>query len=162
MAIRSKGNSFVLDVTIENKRQRINFSSRKEAELAEAKLNYAILAGDNVGELLTNWRKRKTALNGMPNKNATLKDILETTYKRYWQGIAYERTALINANAVLELLGENTPIKDIKQSDIDRLVDHLKNKRNSNATINRKLSALSKILTTALDSLAMIKCEKHN
>ena len=41
MAIRSKGNSFVLDVTIDNKRQRINFNSRKEAELAEAKLNYA-------------------------------------------------------------------------------------------------------------------------
>ena len=87
MTIRPKGNSFVLDVTADNKRQRINFSSRKEAELAEAKLNYAILAGDDVNALLINWRKRKTALNGMPNKNATLKDVFETTYKRYWQGL---------------------------------------------------------------------------
>ena len=151
MAIRSKGNSFVLDVTIENKRQRINFVTQKEAELAEAKLNYAILAGENVGELLSSWRKRKAVLNGTPNRNATLKDIFETTYKRYWQGIAYERTALINAHSVLAFLGDNTPIKDIQQSDIDRLIDHLKTRRNSNATINRKLSALSKILSTALD-----------
>lgn len=69
-----------------------------------------------------------------------------------WQGSKSEATALKNSMDVVRYFGEDRLVKTIKTSDIYEMIKYFETeKRNSNGTINRKLAALSTMLTHAYD-----------
>lgn len=80
----------------------------------------------------------------------TLQQAYDRTHAQHWSGIPSEKTNEINATAALEFFGRDTLVTAVNGDRLDAYVEYLIKKRgNSNATINRKLSALSKILATA-------------
>lgn len=84
-----------------------------------------------------------------PAATLTLNILMRRVSARYWEGTANQVTAEINAKDCLRVLGADRAVDEIDESAIDELVDALRAKGNSNATINRKLAALSKMLSFA-------------
>lgn len=68
-------------------------------------------------------------------------------YKLAWKGENDERNSLRITEELISLLGEDTPVTSLNYSMIMDMVEEWKEKENSNATINRKLSKLNTILT---------------
>jgi len=79
----------------------------------------------------------------------TLRELFDKVYEREWKGTKGEATALINSAAVCKILGEGLPITSITVGHIDVLIEKLRQLNNSDATINRKLAALSKAMRHA-------------
>lgn len=58
---------------------------------------------------------------------------------------------MINAKLLMDYFGKNCPLHSIDTDALDAYAAHLADLGNSNATINRKMACLSKILTIAVD-----------
>lgn len=84
-------------------------------------------------------------------KALNLKGLYDLTYRLYWKGTKGEKTAVINANTVIKYFNANTLVTEIDTESCDEFVFWLEDEGKSTATINRKLSALSKMLKTALE-----------
>jgi integrase len=84
-----------------------------------------------------------------PLEGWTLEYAVERTYEARWEGSKGERTTMLNAQAAVAYFGAGTPLDAITTDRIDGYAGHLKERGNSNGTINRKLAALSAILRTA-------------
>ena len=84
-------------------------------------------------------------------KPKTLGELTDYTFKHCWSGTRSESKTRINANKVLESLGVSREVSRIDRMVIDEMVHDFKTQGNANATINRKLSALSKILTVGVE-----------
>jgi integrase len=80
---------------------------------------------------------------------ATLQALFDLTYRTCWAGQKSERTAERNGQEVVELIGPAIKPSEITESTVDMMVCKLEAKGNSNGTINRKLAALSKMMTLA-------------
>ena len=83
-------------------------------------------------------------------KKWTLLEAKDNVFKNHWEGSKAEKTALINYHTCEDYFGKNRPLDTIDEDLIDDFKDHLKELGLSNSTINRKLSALSKLLTQAV------------
>lgn len=136
--IRKRGNGWQVDVQVNGKRYRKNFISRAEASAAEAAARLRIERGLPV-------ENRESLPDGKP----TLGALAELAANRYWKGTANETTARGNAADVVAILGKDRHPATITTTDVDRLVDVLEERGNSPATINRKLTALSRIMRFA-------------
>lgn len=79
---------------------------------------------------------------------------------RLWKGTKSEATASINTMSAVEFFGAEEVVKDLSVQQIDLYVESLLAKKNTNGTINRKLSALSKMLRFALDRQFVSKIPK--
>lgn len=79
----------------------------------------------------------------------TIKQAWEKQLELEWTGSASEKTYYKNWKQIVAYFGANTFFASITVDDVDAFVAHLKMKGNSGATINRKLSLLSKIWKTA-------------
>lgn len=136
MAVRQRGNKWIADVTKGTQRLRVSCSSHHDAKLKEAELKVQLGSG-----IIVKNAKSKSI--------TTLDDLMKETYTRYWVNTKGENTALLNARKCLEVLSPSKEVKNITYDDYDALVEHFKALNNSTATINRKLSAFSKMLSTA-------------
>lgn len=85
------------------------------------------------------------------DKPINLKQIFDLTHRLYWKGTKGEKTAVINAQTCLKHFGDDCPVAEIDTDSCDEFVFDLEDKGKSTGTINRKLSALSKMLKTALE-----------
>lgn len=100
-------------------------------------------------------RDRASALQSLMNPESgtgrawTLKRAYDGAMSTKWYNTASVDTAEKNARACLEFFGEDTPLEDIEEEAIDAFRKHLRAQGNSNATINRKTSALSVMLKHA-------------
>jgi len=83
-------------------------------------------------------------------KKWTFEEAKDNVYKNHWEGSKAEKTALINYHTCETFFGKNRPLDTIDEDLIDDFKDHCKDVGLSNSTINRKLSALSKLLTQAV------------
>lgn len=81
----------------------------------------------------------------------TLGKAYEVTKLRRWAGSRAEKTTLINARDVLQFFGISCLLEQITVERIDGFISAMQKKGNSNATINRKLSALSAMFSMALE-----------
>ena len=82
----------------------------------------------------------------------TLETALGKTELEYWQsGKGGTHNALTNAREALAFFGPRCRVTQITPDRIDEYVDHLKDIGNSGSTINRKLSALSRMLNVAYE-----------
>lgn len=139
MPIKPRGKSFEATVHHQGERYRKSFTTRAEAESWELSTKIALKKGeiitDDTGSVKTGVR--------------TLQELLDLTHKRYWVGTGGEEAAVTNANKCIELLGPALPPSAVNESRLDDLIFTFESQGLAPATINRRLSALSKMLTFA-------------
>ena len=91
----------------------------------------------------------------MPRKKdsvQTLEELLDFTYRSIWKGSKGERTALMNAKDCIDILGRDMRVKDLDSRHIAQLIVRFRDgSKLAPGTINRKLAALSKMLSCAVD-----------
>ena len=87
----------------------------------------------------------------MNDKQVTWAELQSLALNRLWKGTKSEATASVNTASAVAFFGGATPLKDLSVQQIDAYVESLQNKQNTNGTINRKLSALSKMLRFGLE-----------
>tara|TARA_R100001082_G_scaffold77065_1_gene44959 strand:- start:22498 stop:23550 length:1053 start_codon:yes stop_codon:yes gene_type:complete len=147
MSIKVRGNSFQATVHYNGRRFRRQFTTKQNAIIWENETMGCLLRGGTPARSPFNRRDHYAHMNSV----STMKDIFSYTYNHYWRGSKSEETSYINGDIVTEFLGEDTLICDVDNDLINQLISELKEEGNSNATINRKLSALSKMLNVAID-----------
>jgi integrase len=81
----------------------------------------------------------------------TLQRAFDTTCRVAWADTRGEQTAKVNAQSALDHFGPETTLDRITTDALDEYVQALKDEGLANGTINRKLAALSKVLTVAVD-----------
>lgn len=138
MPIRLRGDSWQVDVAYKGNRLQRQAATEVEA----AKLHETLLA------------QLKAEADGPVNrlgKAWTMAQAVERTIERVWKGTKAERTSVINANLILKWFGKSRPLDTVDENLVDDFKKHLRDSGNSNATINRKLATLSKILSVAID-----------
>jgi integrase len=156
MAVIPRGGSFQVYFYWEGKRVRRSFTNKPEALAWEAEAKAKLATGKPLEE----------AAPAPASDNRTLEWLKEETLTRYWKGTANETEALRCAEEVVEILGAQRHPKAVTTTDVDELITKLKSNGNSAATVNRKLAALSKMMTHALrvniiDRKPMIERQKE-
>lgn len=131
--IRHHRSGYIVDVTVNGRRKTRTARTIPEAIAARQEL------------LSTLCQEKPQAA----RRGWTLKEAVERTWQTVWADKASQDTIRINVDQVLSYFGESCPIIDITLSAIDGFVSNCAAKGNSGATINRKLSCLSRILRTA-------------
>lgn len=137
MPVKPRGRGFEATVNHQGGKYRRQFATQVEAEAWEKATKAALMRGEMVAET-------SGPANGNPS---SLKELAELTYKRFWQGRPGGETALRNAQQCLAILGEGAAPGSTTEQRIDDMVFAFEQQGLSDSTINRKLSALSKMLT---------------
>ena len=146
--IRQRPNGrFMVDVTVAGVRKAVIVDTLDEAIATRSSL--ATAAKGEISQEASATIGKGQASGGVGGW--TLKDAFDRTVASVWSGLSSEKTARINSQTALDFFGSDTPIATIDTDAIDRYVMNLMDNGASDATINRKLSALSRILRTALD-----------
>lgn len=81
----------------------------------------------------------------------TLKEAITQMFRADWCNAKSSYTIKLNCNAAIAFYGPDMPINQLDTEAIDAYSAHLKALGNSRATINRKLSVISKILARAFE-----------
>lgn len=140
--VTKRGTSFQATIIHCGKRFRRSFKTESEALRWEAEARLALLEGSEPsrGELARTPDDRPR----------TLGELRDYVAKRFWAGTRAERSSIGNSEQIIEILGD-VEIRRVDESLVDRLVLAAEAKGNSNATINRKLACLSRMLTVAYE-----------
>lgn len=141
MSIISTGHSWKVSVSHDGNRYRRAFKTREEAELWEAQAKVAVLQGQIPPGLAA--KEGQSAM--------LLGELADRVYESVWAGSRGEVTAEINAASVVKILGPDLDIRNLCATHGDLLVGKLREIGNSPATINRKLAALSRMMSFAYD-----------
>lgn len=150
--IRKRGTKFFVDVSRAGKRRTATCPSLEEAILKQRQLTAEIEADLNP-ELSTHYNQTFSV--SKPLHSWTLRKAVDVTArlpaKEGWAGSKGETKTLINAEAVVAYFGPNKRLDEITEDDLDGFVAYLmEEKRNSNSTINKKMSCLSKLYRVAI------------
>lgn len=135
--IRQRGSSYLISVSVKGVRRTattpldLNKAQRIQADLRAAL--FKEVGADNPAHQDT-W---------------TLKQALDKTAVIAWTDKESGAKLTRNGEMVVEILGPATPLTSITTETIDTLVTALQALGNSNGTVNRKLAALSRMLTIA-------------
>ncbi len=147
--IRMRGAKYLVDVTYKGQRCTATVDTLDEAV-------------DQKMLLLQSMRTGKEIVKTRANAAGwTLAQALEKTLSlpkpEGWRGISYEKQATLNAEDALNFFGPLMLLSDITRDDIDAWFKDLERRGNSDSTINRKRSALSKLAKVAYtyDGLAV-------
>lgn len=125
---RPRGDGWMADVLVNNRRVRRQFQTRKEAEAFEKNAYVLLDITPNDRVISKLFRKWSRSLYGnTPN----------------------EKNALRIADELVARLGPSTQISDLSGRVVSRLVEQLREKGNCNNTINTKMSILSRLLNHA-------------
>ncbi|KQR67850.1 tyrosine-type recombinase/integrase [Rhizobium sp. Leaf341] len=124
---RQRGNRWQADVVLDGKRERKSFASEAEALAYE-----------------------RAVASGKPLPGAiTFHQFHREHFSYLWGDIKAPQAVQFNLDALDKLIPPETPIPDISSSYIIGLVNKMKASGSSNATINRRLSTLSRLLRHA-------------
>jgi site-specific recombinase XerD len=133
---KQRGSTWQTDVSHAGKRIRFGgFGTRAEAEAAEADIRSKLIAGLPIEGYETPERR-------------TLGNLRDLAVEKFWKGTKGERTSVLNADDVVDLLGD-VEVKHITHLAIEAMIHRLKDRGCAGATVNRKLAALSKMLRLA-------------
>ena len=141
MPVVVRGKSYQATVHHQGQRFRKTFRSRSEAEAWEMQTKAALLRGEIVSDT-------SSAVKGSPQ---SLQALYDMTYQRFWKNSRAEKSARINGLKCVEALGPNLPPAAVTERRIDDMVLMFEAEGLSDSTINRRLSALSKMLTFAYE-----------
>lgn len=135
MTIKQRNKGYEASLSKDGQRFRRTFSTYEEAEQWEAKIRLALIEGRDPNNL--------TVRGG----TWSLDEAVSATYKAIWAGSKSEETSYKNSTAAISFFGKNQSLSAITTVELQEWVQHLRELGNSNATINRKLAALSRVLT---------------
>lgn len=145
MAVTRRGAGFQAAFMVNGARYRAQFNTAIAAEEWEADTRRAIQRGLPVPDPHPSTKPKRDG------KYTTLGQVFEYTRDHVWSDAKSARDLIRNAKAVVEQFGPDTPVTEIARVEIDEFVLACKARRNSGATINRKLAALSRMLRTAVE-----------
>ena len=137
MAVRKRGNGFQIDVGHSNTRWRGTAETEREAKIIEAQVRADLVAGKPVSQVTQ----------GIPVND--LGRLQSRVVAQVWKGTKAEKTAVMNSKAAVDFFGSEYPVNALTTDRIDGYILDLERIGNSNATINRKLAALSKMIRFA-------------
>lgn len=127
--IRKRGDKWMVDVTVAGKRRTATCDSYEKAIARRETLKNEATYGQG--------------------KAWTIGEALKRTHERVWKGTRSEEAAVRNAQMAVDHFGAGQLLDEIDTPMIDGFVEALEEEGKSNATINRKLAALSKLFTVA-------------
>lgn len=136
---RKDKNRWEAKVQINGKNKRRMFISRDEAVLFESQVRTAKLEGRPLTEL---GGKLTAAY-------VSLGQLLTEVETNRWAGRKSEEDLMRNGAAIVKVLGGDLDIRQVSTGSADRCVTAFRAEDNKPATINRKLSALSAMLSYA-------------
>ncbi len=142
MGIRQRGKRWFVDVTVNGTRKTATCNTRKDAETKEAELQYALRTGKEVNSRRSNARTWTL--------QEALDNCLETAAPAGWRGTTYEKVGGLNVRDAIQFMGPDIALDRITHDLIDAWLNSCEAKGNSNATLNRKLAALSKVMKLAI------------
>lgn len=148
---RPRSDSWQGDVSVKgHPRQRQDgFKTKEAAELWEAQVREALVSGKPMPKAAVESGERMTLAKG-----------IERVHALSWRGSKSESSMVKVCSHLLRHFGREKPLADIDKNAVDNFVVALKDRGNSDGTINRKLSALSKVLTYADECGAISKRPK--
>lgn len=141
MPVNPRGSSWQASVCVRRQRDRADFKTKEEAELWEAQTKAAMLAGT--------WKKGAKA--GEGNQGPTLGEFVDTVVEARWRGKKAEATLIKNAYQVRDTIGPARLVSTLCKADADKVRNEFRRRGRSDATINRKLAALSVIMHEAVE-----------
>ena len=136
MSIKPRNKGFEAYFSHKGQRYRKTLPTHESAQqwLAEAKAR--VMRGEDPNTL-----EKPVRASGW-----TLKEAVNATRNAVWRGTKAEKTAIRNSEAVINFFGADISVKVINTEKVQKFIDAMRTKGNSNATINRKTAALSKVL----------------
>lgn len=141
--IRQRGSKFFVDVTLNGQRKTATCGSLSAAVEAQAKIREALATGKGINNTRSNavaWTLQQA-----------LDKTLEFPKPDGWRGMSYEKQATLNAQDAINFFGPNTVVSSLSLDRIHAWLHDCEIRGNSNSTINRKRSALSKIARVAYE-----------
>lgn len=141
MSVRQRGEKWQADLTHKGQRYRELFNTKEEADEWEASSRVRILRGEDI----------KTGVKSVKADPMTIGELQRLTHRTYWAGGKSDKTMMITSMSSVDYFGPSKKVQDITSEDTLKFADYLKAGGNSGGTINRKMAALSKMLTMAKD-----------
>ncbi|MFB2563667.1 tyrosine-type recombinase/integrase [Rhizobium sp. IMFF44] len=138
MPVKPRGASWQAAVSHKGTRIRKDFPTKLEAEIWEAETKAALLSGKEVNPV----KASKPAI--------TLQQLFELVAETRWKGTKGEKTALINGQDVVNILGPSRAAKSLCYEDSLTIKKTVIARKRADATINRKLAAFSVLVKEAL------------
>jgi len=141
MPVRQRGNSWQVDVRKKGIRFRHTYQTEDQANVMLAKVEEAI----SLGKALPNPEDCNDG------KAMTIAALLRKAGDKYWSDSKHGVATIQVMNTIIDFIGEHRQLSSFNLELMDDLIVHWRSKGNSNGTINRKLSILSKVSTFAKD-----------
>jgi integrase len=138
MPVKPRGSSWQATVHHKGERYRKDFSTKADAEVWEAEVKLALAKGL---PLTTSGDVKPTT--------PTLAEFFKTIVRPYWAPQKAAETSIKNGEQVIACLGPEREVSTLSIHDADKVREHFRAKGRSEATVNRKLAALSLIFKFA-------------
>jgi len=140
--VRKRGNSFMMDCTIDGVRKTKTFKSMEDAISFKSKYKNAVEQKGDVASL-----ERELA-----KGTWTLLEAFNATFEDYWKNKPSEKWAVLNAGYGIKFFGEKCKVIDITGERLKDYKRHLETTTsNAPVTIDKKLNCVSKMLATAVE-----------
>lgn len=139
MPIRPRGTKWQVDVAFGKLRRQVQAATEIEAKRLEP-------------EILKELQDQAA---GLESKRWTLEQAVNKVHGLVWKGTPSEGSTMKNAKLMLKYFGKGTYLKDIDTNWVDRWIESLEEGGNADATINRKLACLSKVMSFAVERGAL-------
>jgi len=133
---RQRGKQWQGDVKSGNQRHRKNFATEAEAELWEASVRLAIARGEPISS------------EGVAPSSETFTQYYRRIHPVLWGDTDHGQKVVAQLKEIAEIVND-IPVSMFTDQHLETIVSELKQRRNADGTINRKLAALSKVLTQA-------------
>ena len=144
MPIYQRGDAFMVSVGSKGNRYRQSFKTKQEAELAELQALTRMKASGSPLEAPTSPSKEVT-------KGYTLQDAHDITWRLYWKGDKGKECHEVTINCVFRAIPSQTLLTDITPALVLEAIEEWEDEGNSGSTVNRKVSHISKMLSTAVE-----------
>lgn len=137
VGVKKRGNKYQWNITHEGIRKFGTSDTLEQAIAARAIAEEKLKNGENIPTAQKKW---------------TVRWACEVTYQTAWKGAKAEGTHITNARDILSYWGKDRDISSITNQDMRDWVAAMEQQGLSNGTINRKLSAFSKVFSTAIEN----------
>lgn len=141
--IRMRGTKYFVDVTVNGQRKTATCPTLESARSRKAEMTSALFDGKDLQEVRANaavWTLEKA-----------LEKTLSMPKPEGWRGCSYEKIGTLHIEGAMQFVGRNITLDRIDRDMIDGWVAHCEAIGNSDSTVNRKISALSKVLKVAVE-----------
>ena len=150
MKIEQRGKGYQVSFSFGGKRVRKTKPTYEEAELW----------GIEERQRLRKEQEQGAKEGKVEPKGMTLEKLRSEVIRYHWSHTRSVHKAKLNSATVCKTLGNDKVISTITMGDIEEAIDDWKSDGKADGTINRRLSALSKMLNYAVEKEYLIKAPK--